>query len=312
MDSIKRIEAMGAGALVTYSLFEEQIQLERFEFDEAVHKEDGRTAEAISFSPNLEQKGPLEHLMWVKKAKQAVSIPVIASLNAVNRATWIEYAKRLEETGVDGLECNLFASPNDPQREGAAIEEEQIALIEELKNTLSIPLSVKLSFFYTNPLNVIHRMDKAGVAAFVLFNRLLEPDIDTDAEKSCHTISLSHATDYRLPLRYTGLLEGTIKADICASTGIYSGEDMVKMILAGATAVQTVSALLRNTCSHIPVLLKHLEDWMDRRGYGTLSAFRGKLSSRHSSDPWAYTRDQYVKLLMRPREITSIPSCRRD
>ncbi len=312
MDSIKMIEAMGAGALVTHSLFEEQIQLERFEFDEAIHKEDGRTAEAISFSPNLEHGGPLEHLMWVKKAKENVSIPVIASLNAVNRETWIEYAKRLEETGVDGLECNLFASPKDPRQEGVAIEEEQIELIKELKKTLSIPLSVKLSFFYTNPLNVIHRMDKADVAAFVLFNRLLEPDINATEEKSCHPLNLSHETDYRLPLRYAGLLEGTIQADICSSTGIYSGEDVVKMILAGATAVQTVSALLRNKCSHIQTLLKHLEEWMDRQGYGTLSSFRGKLSRRHSSDPRAYTRDQYVELLMGPQEITSVPSCRRD
>jgi len=312
MDSITMIEAMGAGALVTHSLFEEQIQLERFAFDEAIHKEDGRTAEAISFAPNLEHGGPLEHLMWVKKAKEAVNIPVIASLNAVNRETWIDYAKRLEETGVDGLECNLFACPTDPQKEAGTIEEEQIELIKELKKTLSIPLSVKLSFFYTNPLNVIHRMDKTGVAAFVLFNRLLEPDINVNDETSCHPLNLSHATDYRLPLRYTGLLEGTIKADICSSTGIYSGKDVAKMILAGATAVQTVSALLHHTCFHIQPLLKHLEGWMEQRGYDTLSAFRGKLSRRHTRDPWAYTRNQYVDLLMGPLDITNTPSCRKD
>lgn len=152
MDSIKEIEAMGAGALVTRSLFEEQIQLERFEFEEAQHKEDCRNAEMITVAPNMEYDQPIEHLAWVKKAKEAVRIPVIASLNAVNKDTWLEYASLLEETGVDGLECNLFASPKESQQEGAAIELEQIELIEKLVQTRSIPISVKLSFLYTNPL----------------------------------------------------------------------------------------------------------------------------------------------------------------
>ena len=312
LESIKRIEAMGAGALVTHSLFEEQIQLERFEFDESLHREDCRNAEMITVFPKMEHGGPQEHLMWVRMAKEAVRIPVIASLNAVNKETWLEYAKLLEETGVDGLECNLFASPKDLQQEGMAIESEQIELIKELRKTVAVPVSVKLSFFYTNPLNVVHRMDEAGASAFVLFNRLFDPDIDIHQEKSVAPFSLSHETDYRLPLRYAGLLEGAIKADICSSTGVFTGEDMVRMILAGATAVQTVSALLRYGCTHIQTMLKHIEEWMDRRGYSTLSSFRGKLSRRHSSDPWAYTRAQYVKLLMNPQGIMNKPSSRKD
>ena len=311
LDSIKKIEEMGAGALVTHSLFEEQIQLKRFEFDNLLHKEDSRSAEAITFYPNVEHGGPKEHLMWVKKAKEAVSIPVIASLNAVNKETWLEYAKLLEETGVDGLECNLFASYRDSKQEGIAIETEQIELIKELKKTLSIPMSVKLSYFYTNPQNVIHQMDEAGVSAFVLFNRLFEPDIDVIQEKGIYPLNVSHTADYRLPLRYAGLLQGTINADICSSTGIYTGEDMVKMILAGATAIQTVSALLQNGSAYIQTMLKDLETWMDSRNYGTISAFKGKLSQQHSSDVWAYTRAQYVKLLMDPQVIMK-PSGRID
>jgi dihydroorotate dehydrogenase (fumarate) len=310
--SIKQIEEMGAGALVTHSLFEEQIQLERFEFDESLHREDCRNAEMITVLPEMTHGGPKEHLMWVRKAKEAVRIPVIASLNAVNKDTWLEYATLLEETGVDGLECNLFASPKDLQQEGVAVESEQIKLIEELRKTVSIPVSVKLSFFYTNPLNVVHRMDEAGASAFVLFNRLFDPDIDINQEKSVSPFNLSHEADYRLPLRYAGLLEGTIKADICSSTGVFTEEDMVRMILAGATAVQTVSAMLRYGCPHIQTTLKRLDEWMDRRGYSTLSSFRGKLSRRHSADPWAYTRAQYVKLLMDPRGIMNKPSSRKD
>ena len=312
LDSIKQIEEMGAGALVTHSLFEEEIQLERFQFDELLHREDCRSAEMITVVPNLEFGGPKEHLAWVRLAKKAVSIPVIASLNAVNRETWLQYAKLLEETGVDGLECNLFSSPKDLSQEGIGIESEQIELIEELKKAVSIPISVKLSFFYTNPLNVIHRMDEAGASAFVLFNRLFDPDIDIKQEKSISPFRLSHGGDSRLPLRYAGLLEGTIKADICSSTGVFTGEDMVRMILSGATAVQTVSALLQSGCPHIQAMLKHLEEWMDQRGYSTLSSFRGKLSRRHSSDPLAYTRGQYVKLLMDPKGIMNKPSTRKD
>ena len=312
IDSIKQIEEMGAGALVTRSLFEEAIQLERFEFEESLHREEGRSAEMVTVFPRIEHGGPKEHLMWVKKAKQAVQIPVIASLNAVSRDTWFDYAKQLEDTGVDGLECNLFATPKDPQEDGAAIEREQISLIEELAKSLTIPISVKLSYFYSNPLNVIHRMDEAGASAFVLFNRLFEPDIDAGQETRIYPLNLSNKTDYRLPLRYAGLLEGTIQADICSSTGVSTGEDMAKMILAGATTVQAVSTLLRHKVAYIQTLLKDIEAWMDAREYGTLSAFRGKFSRRNSTDPWMYTRAQYVKLLMNPESVLSKPSVRKD
>ncbi|MDD5678925.1 MAG: dihydroorotate dehydrogenase-like protein [Kiritimatiellae bacterium] len=312
LESIKRIEEMGAGALVTYSLFEEQIQLERFEFDESLHREDCRNAEMITVFPKMEHGGPQEHLMWVRMAKKSARIPVIASLNAVNKETWFEYAKLLEETGVDGLECNLFASPKNVQQENITAESEQIELIKKLRQAVTIPVSVKLSFFYTNPLSLVRRMDEAGAAAFVLFNRLFDPDIDVNQEKNVSLLSLSHETDYRLPLRYTGLLEGTIKADICSSTGVFTGEDIARMILAGATAVQTVSALLRYGSAHIQTMLKQFEEWMDRRGYSTLASFRGKLSQRYSSEPWAYTRAQYVKLLMDPRGIMDKPLSRKD
>lgn len=312
VEAIQQIEAMGAGAIVTPSLFEEQIQLERFEFDEALHREEARYAEMITMVPQVQHGGPKEHLFWVKKAKEAVRIPVIASLNAVTRETWLEYAKRLEDTGVDGLECNLFASPRDGQQSGEDVEREQVELIHALKQAVTIPLSVKLSFFYTNPLNVVHRMDEAGVSAFVLFNRLFDPEIDVHQEQSALALNLSHETDHRLPLRYAGLLAGSIQADICASTGIFTGEDVVRMMLAGATTVQTVSALLRHGLPHIQVLLQQLAEWMEARGYGSLPAFRGKLSLRNNRDPWVYARAQYVNLLMNPQGVMAKPSGRID
>lgn len=303
MNSIDRLAEAGAAAIVTKSLFEEQIQLERFKFDEDLEKGNYRYAEMITVRPHLEYAGPAEHLMWVRETKKAVDIPVIASLNAVNRETWIEYAKKLEDTGVDALECNFFASPKHPDRTAAEIEDEQVAIVGQLQAALRIPVSVKLSFFYTNPLHVIRCMNEAGASGVVLFNRMVEPDIDIGDEKNTNPFNLSYETDYRLPLRYAGLLEGTIKADVCCSTGIFDGQTVVKMLLAGASVVQTVSALFRNGPSHIRAMTQDLDQWMAAKGYRTLADFRGKLSRRHVSDPWAYTRAQYARLLMNPDEI---------
>lgn len=303
LDSIKRLEDAGVAALVTKSLFEEQVQLERFKFDEDQEKDNYRNAEMITVRPHLEFAGPAEHLMWVQKTKEEVDIPVIASLNAVNRDTWIDFARQLEQTGVDALECNLFASPGDPDREGANVEEEQAALVRDLKAAVSIPVSLKLSFFYTNPVNVVRKLAEAGADGVVLFNRLFEPDLDIHEQKPICPFNFSHETDYRLSLRYAGLLRGGIDADICCGTGIFSGETVLKLLLAGATAVQTVSALFQNGYSHIATMLEDIEGWMERNGYTTLADFRGTLSQRQSRDPWAYTRAQYARLLMNPEEL---------
>jgi len=301
--SIVQIEKAGAGALVTKSLFEEEIQFEHFMFDEDMDKGNYRNPEMITIRPKLDFGGPAEHIMWVRKAKEAVGIPVIASLNAVNRKTWLNYARQLAATGVDALECNLFASPRHMEKHGAEIEKEQMDLVRELRSAVSIPVSVKLSFFYTNPCQVVHQMDQAGVNGFVLFNRLFEPDIDIQTEKYLHPFNFSHGTDYRLPLRYAGLLEGNVKADLCCSSGIFTGEDIIKMLLAGASAIQTVSAMHEHGFGHIKKMLEDIQKWMERKGHRTIESFRGKLSRRHCNAPWAYTHAQYVKLLMNPNKI---------
>ena len=301
--AIKEIERAGAGALVTKSLFEEQIQLERFKFDEDLEKYNSRNPEMVDIYPHVTHGGPNEHLMWVRKVKKAVNIPVFASLNAINKSTWIEYAKLLEETGIDGLEINLFASPRDPNVKAEVIENSQIDLITMLKKTLSIPISVKLSSFYTNVLNVISLMDHAGADAFVLFNKIFAPDIGVQESKILSPITFSTEIDARLPLRYAALLESTVKADICCSTGIIDGEQALKMILAGATTIQVVSALYRYGTPHIQSMLTSIQKWMETNGHETLANFRGKLSKRNIADPWAYTRAQYVRLLMNTDEI---------
>ncbi len=303
MKFIHQIEEAGAGALVTKSLFEEQIGLEELKFDDTLHQYDARHAEMITTMPDLKHAGPEEHLMWVRKTKKEISIPVIGSINAVHEETWLEYAKRMEDTGVDGLECNFFASPKDPARKGSDIEKEQIDLAAKLVQAASIPVSIKLSTFYSNPLNVIHQMDKAGAAGFVIFNRLFEPDIDLEKQELCAPFNLSHETDYRLPLRYAGLLEGTIRASICCSGGFFQASHAAKAVLAGADAVQMVTTLFQNGIGYIRTMKNELQAWMDKMGYSTLKDCRGKMSQRHVSDPWAYTRGQYAALLMNPREV---------
>ncbi len=301
--SARQLEESGAGALVVRSLFEEQIQLERFMFDEDLEKYDNKYAEMLHFFPPLEHGGPKEHLQGVREICQSVQIPVFASLNAMHHATWIEYATLLEATGVQGLELNLYASPREAALSGEALEAEQIAILAEIKKIIKIPLAVKLSPFYANPLNLIQRLDQIGINGFVLFNRLFQPQIDIQKEKHVSPLNLSHAEDSRLSLRFAGLLHGNIKADICSNTGIFSGDQIVQMILAGATAVQVVSTLYRNGLAHIAAMIRDMQAWMKAKGYKQLNDFRGKMDQKRSPDPWIYTRAQYARLLMNPDEI---------
>lgn len=303
MGTLHKIEQAGAGALVVKSLFEEQILREKLAFEADLHRFDARNPEMINPMPAKQHAGPAEHLLWVRKTKQELGIPVIGSVNAVEEATWLDYARRMADTGVDGLECNFFASPRDPGRKGADIEQEQVDLVAKLVQSVAIPVGIKLSSFYSNTLNIIQRMDEAGAAGFVLFNRLFEPDIDLEKQELYAPFNLSHENDYRLALRYAGLLEGQVRANLCCSGGFFQGTHVAKAILAGADAVQVVTTLYQNGISHIHTMVAELRTWMDKKGYATLKDCRGALSQRHVANPWAYTRGQYVAFLMNPSEI---------
>lgn len=303
VETLKKIEEAGAGAIVLKSLFEEQIQLERLQMDDSLTEYDERHAEMTGIHPRMEHSGPEEHLYWVKKSREIVDIPLIASLNAVNREIWVEYAMLLEKTGVDGLELNFYSSPTDPDRDGAQIEKEQIETLCEIREKISIPVSVKLSPFYANPANVISRMDQAGAGAFVLFNRFFQPDLDIDREVNLLNFDLSCEGDYKLPLRFTGLLYGQIQGDICASGGIYSGRDAAKLIMAGASCVQLVSALYKGKLEHLRFIRRELIKWMEGKKIDSLQEFRGRMSKKNLSDPFAYERAQYVGMLMKPETI---------
>jgi dihydroorotate dehydrogenase (fumarate) len=301
LDTIKRVEDEGAAAIVIKSLFEEQINLESFALEYELHRNDELYAEMITHYPEtIEHAGSEEHLMWVRKTKESVSMPVIASLNAVERETWLRYALELEQTGVDGLELNFYAVPIDPAVSGAEIEDAQAEILSEILSRVRIPVSVKLSPFYTSPLQFITRLDRLGVRGFVLFNRFFQPSINTEKLENEFPFNLSNPGDHRMSMRYAGLLYGELSGSICASNGIHTAVNAAEVLLAGADCVQVVSTLFRNSLSMFGTLKRELSGWMDRKGFATIDDFKGKLSRKHNPDRHAYTRAQYVRILLRP------------
>jgi len=305
IDNLKRIEEAGAAAVVYKSLFEEQIHLENLELFEQRTEYEERNAEMITLFPDSKSDPayPVEHLLKLRKAKEAISIPLIASLNAVYDETWVEYAKKIEETGVDGIELNFYTVPEKFDREYEEIEQKQVKTLSAVKSAVNIPVSVKLSPFYTNPLRFLSDLDKAGAGGFVLFNRLFQPDIETETQKHIFPYNLSNPEDKRLPLRFAGLLYGNSGASICTSSGIFNGQDVIKMILAGADCVQIVSTLYLNQIEVISSIVGEIEKWMDAHGYKNIDGFRGKLSRKNSGNDLPYRRAQYIDFRMSTGEI---------
>ena len=300
---LRRLEQAGAAAVVFKSLFEEQIHLESVQMEETMYETGDFNAEMTSLYPKLKHAGPQVYLANLRKAKESLDIPVIASLNCIEDETWIEYSRLIEKTGADGLELNFFAIPRDTESDGRTIEEHQIELLKQVKSKVTIPVSVKLSSLYTNPLNVISRMDNAGASGIVLFNRLFEPDINTAELKHFAPFNLSHENDFRMSLRFAGLLFNQIKASICANTGIYTGNDVIKMLLAGADCVQVVSTLYKNKPEYIVVMLSEIENWMEKAKFSSLDEFKGKLSKASVKDPFIYRRAQYIDLLLSSEQL---------
>lgn len=303
MDALQQIEDAGAAAVVYKSLFEEQIQLERVQHEEGLEEYNERHAEMVSLFPKIKHAGLEQHLHNLRKVVDKMNIPVIASLNCVYDVTWTEYAKKLEDTGVAALELNLYSNPRGVERTGKEIVEQRLAILKKVKQTVNIPISVKLSPFYTNVLGVVDKMDKTGVDGFVMFNRIFQPDIDIETESLTFPWNLSNEGDYRLALRFAGLMYGNINANICSNTGIFNGNHVIQMLLAGADTVQIVSTLYKNGIGQIKNMLNELETWMEKKNYKTIEEFKGNVSKKNSTDPFAYRRSQYVDILMTADEI---------
>ncbi len=298
INNIKALEKAGIGAIVYKSLFEEQVNFESADLDEELQMYNERHAEMIKIHPEMEHAGPKEFLLQLKRLKENSTVPIIASINAIYEETWVEYAKLIEETGVDAIELNLYKSLKKADDTAEQVENHKLDIIKAVKKAVKIPVSVKLGSFYSNLLNFIHQVDQTGINGLVLFNKLFEPEIDINEEKPVFPFNLSNKGDHKLALRYTGLLHGNVKADICSSSGIFDSEDVIKMLLAGADVVQVVSTLYKNKIEHVSTILQGVEDWMDKKGYKSIDDFRGKLSRNKYKDPFVYMRGQYVDALL--------------
>lgn len=304
LDKLKKAEELGAAAIIYKSLFEEQIQLELLQMDEKLTEFNDINAEMLTTHPDIKYEGSDDHLFKLRKTKESLSIPVIASLNAINYDTWIKYAKLISETGVDGIELNFYHIPSDFTKDAKEIEDEQTKIVEAIRKNISIPISVKLSSDYSNILNFINKLDQTGVDGFVLFNSFFQPDIDIVSEKHIKSFNFSNKGDYKESLRYSGLLFENIKADVCSSRGIFSGADVIKLILSGSSCVQGVSTFYKNGLKQITNIKKELVDWMDVNNYKSIGEFKGKLSkNKLNSSSFAYKRAQYVELLMNSEDI---------
>ena len=299
VDKVKHAEEYGAGALVIRSIFEEQIQADGMTMQDFMERMANISPEIqSSFYPPVEHGGPREHMMWVEKTRRAVSMPIFASLNAVNPGAWVEYAKQLEETGIDGLEVNYYTVNADINRTGSDMEKALYEIVASVKDAVKIPVAVKPGAAYTSIANVVSELDKHGANAVVLFNRFLQPDIDVDMEELTNHMTYSHPEEMRMPLRWVALLYGRVKLDMALNTGVHSGRDIARAILAGATTVQVASALLENGLPYISTMLMDLQGWMGEKGYDSLDEFRGNLSQQNVEDPFGFERAQYMKLLL--------------
>ncbi|NJL92215.1 MAG: dihydroorotate dehydrogenase-like protein [Anaerolineae bacterium] len=291
IDRIEKVEANGAGAVVIRSLFEEQAFHDDPDFDlGSIH---------AAYFPTLEQSGVKDHLQWTERTRQQVKLPLIGSLNCVQPASWVRYAQALESTGVNALELNFYRVETSVERSGAEIEQELLDTVAAVHQAVKLPIAVKLSPYHTSVAHIAHQLAERGVAGLVLFNRFLQPDIQLDDLTLHSDMFLSSPEEIRLPLRWTAILYGRVQAELALNTGVHSGLDAVKAILAGAQVVQVASALLRNGLGYLETIRNELKSWMETHEYGHLDEFRGKLSQMHYPHPQTFERAQYVNLILR-------------
>ena len=299
VDKVKKAEETGAAALVIRSLFEEQIHHDEMTMADFLERAANISPEIqSSFYPPVEHGGPREHLMWVEETRRAVNMPIFASLNAVSPGAWTSYAKQLEETGIAGLEINYYIVATDPDVPGSDLEKALLDIVGAVVNEVSIPVSVKLSPYYTSTPHVVRELERRGAKAVVMFNRFLQPDIDVDDEAITNEMAYSTPQEMKVPLRWVALLYGRTGLDLALNTGVHSGRDIAKALLAGASVVQVASACLQNGLPYISTMLLDLQGWMEEKGYESLDDFRGKVSQKNVPDAFGFERAQYMQLLM--------------
>ena len=297
VSSIRRLEDAGAAAVVLYSLFEEQLRQESLELDYHLTAGTDSFAESLTYFPQASEYrlGPEGYLEHIRKAKAAVAIPIIASLNGATAGGWADYAKEIERAGADAIECNIYSVVTDADKSSADVEQTYLDIVKAVKSSVAIPVAVKISPFFSNLANMAKRLDQAGADGLVLFNRFYQPDIDLEELEIRPNVLLSTPQALRLPLTWIGILYGRVQASLAATSGVHDPQDVIKLLMVGANVTMLCSALLRNGINHLRYVEQGVREWMELHEYESVQQMQGSMSQLRCPDPAAFERAQYMR-----------------
>lgn len=299
VDNIEQMEALGAGAVVLFSLFEEQIKRETQYYESVLEATSNTFPEALDYFPGLNdyRVSTDRYLELIREAKQRVKIPIIGSLNGISDAGWIEYAQLMEDAGVDALEINVFLIPADIALDGVLIEKKYLDIVSRVKRNVSIPVTIKLNPYFSSMGHMARQLVAAGADGLVLFNRFYQPDFNIYDLKVEPSLEFSTASEIRLPLLWLSVLYGKLNLSLAATTGVQSATEVVKYLLAGADVAMTASALYRYGISYLETMHDDLRTWMKRMGFTSVESFKGLMSQKNISDPTVLERANYIRIL---------------
>jgi dihydroorotate dehydrogenase (fumarate) len=299
IDTIRQLEDHGAAAVVMFSLFEEQIRHDAGALDYFMSVGTDSFGEALSYFPTADgcDVGPSQYLDLIRKAKAAVDIPIIASLNGTTDRGWIDFSVLMEDAGADAIELNIYYIPTSMHQTGAQVEEQYLDVVARVKSAVSIPVAVKVGPYFSSFAHMAGRLDRAGANALVLFNRFYQPDFDIETRSVAPTLVLSSAEEIRVPLLWIALLHGHVKCSLAATTGVHSAVEAIKYLMAGADVVMSTSALLRHGPSWLSRVVTNLTEWMERKGYDSVNQLRGSMSQKSLPDSMAFVRGNYIRIL---------------
>jgi len=299
LDTVRRLEDAGAAAIVMHSLFEEQIESEQLGTLRVMEAHAESFAEALSYFPRADEFAldPDRYLEQVRRIREAVAVPVIASLNGVSDAGWLEYARLIEQAGADALELNVYYVATEPHETGEHVERRVLDIARTVKAEVGLPVAVKLSPFFSSLAHLADQLDGLGADGLVVFNRFYQPDIDVEALEAVPHLHLSDSSELLLRLRWLAILSGRVRASLAVSGGVHTPIDAVKAVMAGAHAVQMVSALLRQGPAHLRTMRQGMAAWLEDHEYDCLRQMQGSMSLRRCPDPAAFERGNYVRVL---------------
>ncbi len=305
VDSIRRLEDVGAAAVVMYSLFEEQIGFDSYYLDYHLTQGIDSYAESVSYFPDMQSYnvGPDEYLDLIRKAKAAVEIPIVGSLNGASVGGWTDYAALIEDAGADALELNIYYLPANKDITGFEVEELYVDILTAVRQVVSIPVAVKLSPFFSSVANMASRLAAHGADGLVLFNRFYQPDFDLENLEVTPHLVLSNSDDLRLPLRWVAILYGRLQTDLAITSGIHSAHDVIKGLMAGAKVTMMASELLQNGVRRIAQVLNELVEWLNEHEYESVMQMIGSMSQKHCAEPAAFERANYMKMLQSFRPL---------